>query len=213
MPAATTERGYATDTGGSFWHPDYEDAPELRWPLSVWVYDAMRRQDAQVASVLRAVTLPVRRTAWRIDPAGSRPEVARLVADDLGLPLVGEQPAAAARTRDRQRADRRGLVNDDQHRAVPAELVEQLPQPGLIVGQRPVVQPLADRIKGDGMVLALPTSSPTNTACVRSTPGPSQASLGLAATIGAGCRQPRYEETCPKAALSLSAVHRRHRDR
>ncbi len=72
-----------------------------RWPLSVWVYDAMRRQDAQTASVLRAVTLPVRRTAWRIEAAGSRPEVARFVAEDLGLPLVGEQPAPAARTRDR----------------------------------------------------------------------------------------------------------------
>ncbi len=101
MPPATTERGYASDTGGAFWNHDHEDAPELRWPLSVWVYDAMRRQDAQTASVLRAVTLPVRRTAWRIEAAGSRPEVARFVAEDLGLPLVGEQPAPAARTRDR----------------------------------------------------------------------------------------------------------------
>ncbi len=101
MPPATTERGYASDTGGAFWNHDHEDAPELRWPLSVWVYDAMRRQDAQTASVLRAVTLPVRRTAWRIEAAGARPEVARFVAEDLGLPLVGEQPAPAARTRDR----------------------------------------------------------------------------------------------------------------
>ncbi len=50
MPPATTERGYASDTGGAFWNHDHEDAPELRWPLSVRVYDAMRRQDAQVAS-------------------------------------------------------------------------------------------------------------------------------------------------------------------
>ncbi len=77
MPPATTERGYANDTGGAFWNHDHEDAPELRWPLSVWVYDAMRREDAQTASVLPAVTLPVRRTAWRIDPAGSRQRGAR----------------------------------------------------------------------------------------------------------------------------------------
>ncbi len=101
MPPATRERGYASDTGGAFWNLDHEDAPELRWPLSVWVYDAMRSQDAQVASVLRAVTLPVERTAWRIDPAGSRPEVAQLVAEDLGLPLVGEQFAPLARSEDR----------------------------------------------------------------------------------------------------------------
>ncbi len=101
MPPATTERGYASDTGGAFWNYDHEDAPELRWPLSVWVYDAMRRQDAQTASVLRAVTLPVRRTAWRIEAAGARPEVARFVAEDLGLPLVGEQLPPAPRSRDR----------------------------------------------------------------------------------------------------------------
>ncbi len=101
MPPATTERGYASDTGGGFWNYDHEDAPELRWPLSVWLYDRMRREDAQTASVLRAVTLPVRRTSWRIEAAGSRPEVARFVAEDLGLPLVGEQPAPVARTRDR----------------------------------------------------------------------------------------------------------------
>lgn len=81
---------------------DNEPTPELRWPDSVRVFDAMRRQDAQVASVLRAVTLPVRRTQWRVDPAGARDEVARLVADDIGLPLVGDE-AAPARTRTRDR--------------------------------------------------------------------------------------------------------------
>ena len=35
------------------------------------VYDRMRRQDAQVISVIRAVTLPIRRTRWWIDPNGA----------------------------------------------------------------------------------------------------------------------------------------------
>lgn len=102
-PAApTVEKGYANASSAWWQVGDVEETtPELRWPLSVRVYDAMRRQDAQVASVLRAVTLPVRRTAWRVDGSACRDEVARLVAEDLGLPLVGEQPTPAPRSRDR----------------------------------------------------------------------------------------------------------------
>lgn len=101
MPDAATaplaERGHGG--AGSFW--DLETTPELQWPLSIKVYDAMRRQDSQVGSVLRAVTLPVRRTPWRVDPTGCRDEVAEFIADDLGLPIVGQNPRPRPRTRDR----------------------------------------------------------------------------------------------------------------
>lgn len=80
---------------------DDESTPELLWPRSIDVYDRMRRQDSQVRSVLGAVTLPIRRTPWRIDPAGARDEVVQLVAEDLGLPIVGEAPQPLGRTRDR----------------------------------------------------------------------------------------------------------------
>lgn len=101
--APTTASGYTVDVQpGSWWQMlDDEHTAELRWPLSVQVYDRMRRQDAQVISVLRAVTLPVRRTAWRVDPAGARDEVVELVADDLGLPIVGGSQRSVTRTRDR----------------------------------------------------------------------------------------------------------------
>lgn len=98
--APVSEIGYAA-TGGIWWQWQDETTPELVWPQSVQIYDQMRSQDAQVASVLRAVTLPVRRTPWRIDPAGARARVVQLVAEDLGLPVVGKQPKAAPRTRDR----------------------------------------------------------------------------------------------------------------
>jgi hypothetical protein len=76
---------------GTWWTSlDHEETPELRWPLSVWVFDRMRRTDSQVASVLRAVTLPIRRTGWRVDPNGARPEVAQQIAEDLGLPLASD---------------------------------------------------------------------------------------------------------------------------
>lgn len=101
MTIPTTEHGYAVQ-GNGFWGVLSEDEPpELQWPRNIEVYDRMRRQDAQVISVLRAVTLPIRRTKWRIDPNGARPEVARMVADDLGLPLIGEENRAVTRTRDR----------------------------------------------------------------------------------------------------------------
>src|SRR5207247_10936512 len=72
-----------------------------RRPRSVDVSEGMRRTDAQVASVLRAVTYPVRRTPWRSDPAGARDEVVQFCADDLGLPIVGTQPKPAPRTKDK----------------------------------------------------------------------------------------------------------------
>ena len=59
LSVPTTPIGYASDSSSGWWAATEDEAtPELRWPLSVGVYDRMRRQDAQVASVLRAVTLP-----------------------------------------------------------------------------------------------------------------------------------------------------------
>lgn len=99
MSAPTSENGYQSQ---QFWGlADDEETPELQWPRNIDVYDKMRRQDSQVMSVLRAVTLPIRRTEWRIDPNGARPEVVQLVADDLGLPIKGQSALATARTRDR----------------------------------------------------------------------------------------------------------------
>jgi hypothetical protein len=97
--AAINEIGYQNLFWGTL---EYEETPELMWPRSVVVFDRMRRQDAQVGSVLRAVTLPVRRTPWRIDPNGAEDEVVEHVADDLGLPIVGyDGTRTPQRTRDR----------------------------------------------------------------------------------------------------------------
>lgn len=87
---AKREIGYADQYPGNYWWVDSETTPELRWPLNIRVFEVMKRQDAQVASILKALTLPVIRTGWRIDPNGARPEVVQLVADDLRLPIVGQ---------------------------------------------------------------------------------------------------------------------------
>jgi hypothetical protein len=80
---------------------DTETNPDLQWPKSIDVFDKMRREDSQVGSVLKAVTLPIRSAAWMIDPNGARDEVVQLIATDLGLPIKGEEPRAATRTRGR----------------------------------------------------------------------------------------------------------------
>jgi hypothetical protein len=105
-PKPVREKGYAIE-GAQGWWVDLtrETTPELRWPLSINVYDRMRRQDAQVSSVLRAVTSPIIRTQWRIDGRGCDPEVTRFVAANLGLPIVDADPGddhrAQLRGRDR----------------------------------------------------------------------------------------------------------------
>lgn len=108
MASTTTpiaEIGYATSesatVGGSYWDFDVETTPELRWPLAGRVYEQMKRQDAQIKSVLRAVSLPVMRTSWQLDENGAPPEVVDLVSTDLGLPVRGREPVPRTRTRGR----------------------------------------------------------------------------------------------------------------
>lgn len=106
LPKPVREKGYAADVSANGWWKDLtnEATPELRWPLSVDVFDRMRRQDAQVSSVLRAATSPIVRTQWRVDGRGCAPEVTQLVAENLGLPIVdadSEDFTAQLRGRDR----------------------------------------------------------------------------------------------------------------
>lgn len=100
------ERGYQADMlpgwgRGSLAAEGAEANPDLLWPKNIEIYDRMRKEDSQVGSVLRAVTLPIRRTQWMIDPAGARDEVVDLVATDLGLPVKGRPAIAPLRTRGR----------------------------------------------------------------------------------------------------------------
>ncbi|WP_010120156.1 phage portal protein family protein [Corynebacterium nuruki] len=69
-----------------------EDNWDLRFPRSTEVFAKMGREDAQVTSILKAIDLPIQRADWRLDPNGAPPEVVALVADDLRLPVLGEDP-------------------------------------------------------------------------------------------------------------------------
>ena len=100
------EIGYVKDGGPVSWaslsDDSYETNPDLQWPHSIEKFDQMRREDSQVGSVLSAVTLPIQAARWEIDPAGAREEVVELVAQDLGLPIKGQdEPVRARRERGR----------------------------------------------------------------------------------------------------------------
>jgi hypothetical protein len=82
-----------------------ETVPELAWPNSINTYSAMRT-DAQIASLLLAFTLPIRRYHWYIDPNGARDEVVEDVANDFNLPIDGQDPKPVTRRRDRFSHDR-----------------------------------------------------------------------------------------------------------
>jgi hypothetical protein len=96
------ETGYQTVPLAS-WNNLASDAaetnPDLVWPQSINIFDKMRREDSQVMSVLRAVTLPIRGAGWMIDPAGAPDDVVELVASDLGLPIKGRPAVAQLRTK------------------------------------------------------------------------------------------------------------------
>jgi hypothetical protein len=64
------------------------------------------RTDAQIASLLLAFTLPIRRYHWYIDPNGARDEVVEDIGNDFNLPIEGQDPKPATRRRDRFSHDR-----------------------------------------------------------------------------------------------------------
>lgn len=94
--APRTEKGYVNPIPGTLtaWGlpmlDQFENNPDLTWPNSVWTYGRMVREDARIASVLRALGLPIRRTPWRIRQNGASDEVTEHVAVSMGLPIEGD---------------------------------------------------------------------------------------------------------------------------
>lgn len=69
-----------------------EDNGRLMFPRAAATYARMLRQDAQVRAIFRAVTLPIRRANWQLDPNGAPTEVVAHVAEDLRLRVRGDDP-------------------------------------------------------------------------------------------------------------------------
>lgn len=62
----------------------------LRWPKSIRTYEDMRR-DGQVQGLLTSVFLPIRHMEWYVDPNGTAGSMAQEIAEDFGLPLLGDE--------------------------------------------------------------------------------------------------------------------------
>jgi hypothetical protein len=85
------QAGYLDDT-------EWVDA--FRFPTTFETVDRMRT-DPQCAGLEVASTLPIRRYRYSIKPCDARDEVAQKLAEDVGLPILGEKPKRPLRTRDR----------------------------------------------------------------------------------------------------------------
>lgn len=75
-----------------------EHIPELQPGYLATLAYAKMRKESRLAALLAGYTLQIRRASWQVDPTGCRPEVVQLVADDLGLPVKGNDKPGPART-------------------------------------------------------------------------------------------------------------------
>lgn len=96
-PPPTTELGAPGVFSWAGWLDTWEETAELVFPLSLRVFDRMRRSDAQVASVIRAADLPILGTRWSLDGEGCDARVVEAAAVELGLDL--DRSAIARRRR------------------------------------------------------------------------------------------------------------------
>lgn len=62
----------------------------LRWPRSVRTYEDMRR-DGQIQGLLASLYLPIRHMEWYVDPNDTPGTMAQEIAEDLGLPILGDE--------------------------------------------------------------------------------------------------------------------------
>jgi hypothetical protein len=102
--APTGERGQIAHGGVIPWAAFYVDqveyVPELQWPMSVPVYDRMLT-DAQLSGLQRSVRLPLQARNYVIDPNGADEESVVRLADDLDLPILGQDRGPRRRRRNR----------------------------------------------------------------------------------------------------------------
>jgi hypothetical protein len=74
----------------SQWYDTSEYVPDLKWPLSVAVYNQMRT-DSQLSALFKGTTLPIRRWDWHIIPNGADDAMVTELQKDLNIPIEGEK--------------------------------------------------------------------------------------------------------------------------
>lgn len=71
---------------------------DLYWPLSIQTYMSVQRDPTAWAS-LQGYVLQLQRATWQLDGRGCDPALTKMVADDMGLQVAGDDTPGAARTR------------------------------------------------------------------------------------------------------------------
>lgn len=82
------------------WIDQTEHVPELIWPNSVKTYHQMR-SDSQCNGLYLGCTMPIRRYRWLVAPNGARDEVVAKFAEDVNLPIQGDESKNKPRTHDK----------------------------------------------------------------------------------------------------------------
>ena len=101
----TTEIGHIGNLPSwSQFFVDQERTKELRWPQSVKIYDMMRT-DSHLEGLFFALEVQIIRGKWMLDANGAPDEAVSLLAEDLGVNIVGKE---VENIRSRQRVDARG---------------------------------------------------------------------------------------------------------
>lgn len=104
----TTELGHVANTGwggrSTFGYPldEAEESAAWQWPASIATADRMSRHP-QVQAVWWALTLPMRRDIWAIDPQDADPARVDMLADDIDLPILNERGERTRRPKPRRR--------------------------------------------------------------------------------------------------------------
>ncbi len=110
--AATTPRASVVEAGHpggmtQTWHPSTgfgyaaapdEETPDLAFPENLRIFNRMRREDGQIGSLLRAMTLPLTKANWTLNGDGVDPAILEFVRVELGL----TEPGKPQRRRRRQ---------------------------------------------------------------------------------------------------------------
>jgi len=85
------------------WHmyvDEWEYVPELRWPLSIRLFDQMRT-DSQLAALLTGTMWGITQLRYVIDPNGCPTTMVKEVSEDLNLPIMGKDDQPLGRMKGR----------------------------------------------------------------------------------------------------------------
>lgn len=103
MGGGVTGGGLSVLAGAGPWHmyvDEWEYVPELRWPLSIRLFDQMRT-DSQLAALLTGTMWGITQLRYVVDPNGCPADMVTEISEDLNLPILGKDDQPLGRMKGR----------------------------------------------------------------------------------------------------------------